>query len=39
MEKKLEESFREFGLRWREQATRVSPPISEEEIVELFLQA
>ncbi|XP_070043287.1 uncharacterized protein [Nicotiana tomentosiformis] len=39
MEKKPEESFREFGLRWREQVTRVSPPIDEEEMVKLFLQA
>ncbi|XP_075082416.1 uncharacterized protein LOC142166829 [Nicotiana tabacum] len=39
MEKKPEESFREFGLRWREQAVRVSPPIDEEEMVKLFLQA
>ncbi|XP_070004143.1 uncharacterized protein [Nicotiana sylvestris] len=39
MEKKPEESFREFELRWREQAARVSPPIGEEEMVELFLQA
>ncbi|XP_070028104.1 uncharacterized protein LOC107768811 isoform X2 [Nicotiana tabacum] len=39
MEKKPEESFRKFGLRWREQASRVSTPIGEEEIVELFLQA
>ncbi|XP_070055432.1 uncharacterized protein [Nicotiana tomentosiformis] len=39
MEKKPEENFREFGLRWREQAARVSPPIDEEEMVKLFLQA
>ncbi|XP_070055314.1 uncharacterized protein [Nicotiana tomentosiformis] len=39
MEKKLEESFREFGLGWREQAALVSPPIDEEEMVKLFLQA
>ncbi|XP_070014078.1 uncharacterized protein [Nicotiana sylvestris] len=39
MEKKPEKSFREFGLRWREQAARVSTPISEEEMVELFIQA
>ncbi|XP_070028585.1 uncharacterized protein [Nicotiana sylvestris] len=39
MEKKPEESFREFGLRWREQAVRVSTPIGEEEMVKLFLQA
>ncbi|XP_075079610.1 uncharacterized protein LOC107800148 [Nicotiana tabacum] len=39
MEKKPEESFREFGLRWREQAARANTPIGEEEMVELFLQA
>ncbi|XP_070007784.1 uncharacterized protein [Nicotiana sylvestris] len=39
MEKKPEESFREFGLRWREQATWVSLTVGEEEMVELFLQA
>nr|XP_033514856.1 uncharacterized protein LOC117279421 [Nicotiana tomentosiformis] len=39
MEKKPEESFREFGHRWREQAARVCPPIDEEEMVKLFLQA
>ncbi|XP_033509539.2 uncharacterized protein [Nicotiana tomentosiformis] len=39
MEKKPEESFREFGLRWREQVARVSPPIDKEEMVKLFLQA
>ncbi|XP_070009812.1 uncharacterized protein [Nicotiana sylvestris] len=37
MEKKSEESFREFGLRWREQVVRVNTPIDEEEMVELFL--
>ncbi|XP_070054868.1 uncharacterized protein [Nicotiana tomentosiformis] len=39
MEKKPEESFREFGLRWREQAARVSPPLDEEEMVKKFQQA
>ncbi|XP_070042473.1 uncharacterized protein [Nicotiana tomentosiformis] len=39
MEKKHEESFREFGLRWKEQAARVSPPFDEEEMVKIFLQA
>ncbi|XP_075081469.1 uncharacterized protein LOC107813302 [Nicotiana tabacum] len=38
MEKKPKESFREFGLRWREQAARVNTPIGEEEMVELFLK-
>ncbi|XP_070020642.1 uncharacterized protein [Nicotiana sylvestris] len=39
MEKKPEESFREFGLRWREQVARANTPIGEEEMVEFFLQA
>ncbi|XP_070052594.1 uncharacterized protein [Nicotiana tomentosiformis] len=39
MEKKPKESFREFGLRWREQAARFSPPIDEEEMIKLFIQA
>ncbi|XP_070003320.1 uncharacterized protein [Nicotiana sylvestris] len=39
MEKKSEESFREFGLRWREKVSQVSTPIGEKEVVELFLQA
>ncbi|XP_070043070.1 uncharacterized protein [Nicotiana tomentosiformis] len=39
IEKKPEESFGEFGLRWREQAARVNPPINEEEMVKIFLQA
>ncbi|XP_070002685.1 uncharacterized protein [Nicotiana sylvestris] len=39
MEKKSEESFRKFGLRWREQTARVDTLIGEEEMVELFLQA
>ncbi|XP_016454945.2 uncharacterized protein LOC107779115 [Nicotiana tabacum] len=39
MEKKPEESFREFGLRWREQAARVNTPIGEEEMVEIFLKS
>ncbi|XP_070054120.1 uncharacterized protein [Nicotiana tomentosiformis] len=39
MEKKPEESFREFGFRWREQPARVSLLIDDEEMVNLFLQA
>jgi len=39
MGKKPKESFREFGLRWREQAARVNTPIGKEEMVEFFLQA
>uniref|UniRef100_A0A1U7XHT2 Uncharacterized protein LOC104234196 n=1 Tax=Nicotiana sylvestris TaxID=4096 RepID=A0A1U7XHT2_NICSY len=33
MEKKPNESFREYGLRWREQAARVNPSMEENEMV------
>ncbi|XP_070019721.1 uncharacterized protein [Nicotiana sylvestris] len=39
MEKKPNESFREYGLRWREQVARVNPLMEEDEMVEYFLQA
>ncbi|XP_019257819.1 PREDICTED: early nodulin-75-like [Nicotiana attenuata] len=39
MEKKPNESFREYELRWREQAARVNPPMEEKEMVEYILQA
>ncbi|XP_070021259.1 uncharacterized protein [Nicotiana sylvestris] len=39
MEKKPNESFREYRLRWREQAARVNPPMEEKEMVGYFLQA
>ncbi|XP_070026518.1 uncharacterized protein [Nicotiana sylvestris] len=39
LEKKNNESFREYGFRWRDQATRVDPPIKESEMVDYFLQA
>ncbi|XP_070004980.1 uncharacterized protein [Nicotiana sylvestris] len=39
MEKKPNESFMEYGLRWREKAARVNPPMEEKEMVEYFLQA
>ncbi|XP_070014922.1 uncharacterized protein [Nicotiana sylvestris] len=39
IEKKPNESFREYGFKWREQATRVNPPMEEDEMVEYFLQA
>jgi len=38
-EKKHNESFREYGFRWREQAARVDPPMKESEMVDYFLQA
>ncbi|XP_060179392.1 uncharacterized protein LOC132609432 [Lycium barbarum] len=39
LKKKVTESFREFAVRWREQAARVKPPMREREMVETFLQA
>ncbi|XP_070040394.1 uncharacterized protein [Nicotiana tomentosiformis] len=39
VEKRPNESFREYGFRWREQAARVYPPMEEDEMVEYFLQA
>ncbi|XP_019246316.1 PREDICTED: uncharacterized protein LOC109225964 [Nicotiana attenuata] len=39
LEKKPEESFREYGFRCREQAARVDPPMKESDMVDYFLQA
>ncbi|XP_070035362.1 uncharacterized protein [Nicotiana tomentosiformis] len=39
VEKRPNESFREYGFRWREQIARVYPPMEEDEMVEYFLQA
>ncbi|XP_070023351.1 uncharacterized protein [Nicotiana sylvestris] len=39
IEKKYNESFREYGFWWREQAARVDPPMKESEMVDYFLQA
>ncbi|XP_070003023.1 uncharacterized protein [Nicotiana sylvestris] len=39
IEKNPSESFMEYDFRWREQATRVNPPMEEREMVEYFLQA
>ncbi|XP_070029361.1 uncharacterized protein [Nicotiana sylvestris] len=39
IEKKPSESFREYGFRWREPATRVNPPMEEDKMVEYFIQA
>ncbi|XP_070024981.1 uncharacterized protein [Nicotiana sylvestris] len=38
MKKKLAESFREYVVRWREQASRVKPPMDEHELITVFLQ-
>ncbi|PHT62687.1 hypothetical protein T459_33479 [Capsicum annuum] len=37
--KKNTESFREYAIRWCEQAARVKPPMKESKIVEVFIQA
>ncbi|XP_060194989.1 uncharacterized protein LOC132624187 [Lycium barbarum] len=39
LKKKVTKSFREFAIRWCEQAARVKPPMREGEMVETFLQA
>ncbi|XP_075095262.1 uncharacterized protein LOC142173548 [Nicotiana tabacum] len=36
--KKTAESFREYAIKWREQAARVKPPMDETEMVNVFLQ-
>ena len=37
MEKKYDESFKDYALRWRTMATQVQPPFVEKEITMLFL--
>ncbi|XP_049394536.1 uncharacterized protein LOC125858774 [Solanum stenotomum] len=39
MRKKTTENFREYAVRWREQAARVKPSIKESEMIDVFLQA
>ncbi|XP_070004589.1 uncharacterized protein [Nicotiana sylvestris] len=39
LKKKTAESFREYDVKWREQAARVKPPMDEIEMVTVFLQA
>ncbi|XP_070022212.1 uncharacterized protein [Nicotiana sylvestris] len=39
LNKKSSESFREYTVKWREQAFRVKPPMDEVEMVTVFLQA
>ncbi|XP_015075903.1 uncharacterized protein LOC107020089 [Solanum pennellii] len=39
MRKKTTENFREYAIRWREQAARVKPPMKESEMIDVFLQA
>ncbi|KAK4730909.1 hypothetical protein R3W88_023897 [Solanum pinnatisectum] len=38
MKQKSNESYREFVYRWRNEASRVRPPMSEKEIVEVFVR-
>jgi len=38
MKKKPSESFREFAIKWREQASRVKPPLKDQELIDIFLQ-
>ncbi|XP_060200128.1 uncharacterized protein LOC132628360 [Lycium barbarum] len=37
--KKPTESFREYAIKWREQAARVKPPMKESVMINVFLQA
>ncbi|XP_070015068.1 uncharacterized protein [Nicotiana sylvestris] len=39
LKKKSSESFREYAVKWREQAARMKPPMDETEMVSVFLQA
>ncbi|XP_075103151.1 uncharacterized protein LOC142177954 [Nicotiana tabacum] len=39
LKKKSVESFREYVVKWNEQAPRVKPPMDETEMVSVFLQA
>ena len=39
LKKKNTKSFKEYAIRWREQAARVKPPMKESKIVEVFIQA
>ncbi|XP_070054267.1 uncharacterized protein [Nicotiana tomentosiformis] len=39
LKKKPTESFREYTIKWREQAARVKPPMDDHELITVFLQA
>ena len=39
MRNKTTENFREYAIRWREQAARVKQPMKESEMIDVFLQA
>ncbi|XP_075113020.1 uncharacterized protein LOC142182634 [Nicotiana tabacum] len=39
LKKEPSESFREYAIKWREQAARVTPPMDDPELITVFLQA
>ncbi|XP_070055372.1 uncharacterized protein [Nicotiana tomentosiformis] len=39
MKKKPTESFREYAIKWKEQASRVKPPMDDHELIIVFFQA
>ncbi|KAJ8526239.1 hypothetical protein K7X08_028716 [Anisodus acutangulus] len=39
LEKKSTETFREYAMRWREEAAKVQPPMAESEMTTLFVQS
>ncbi|XP_070048872.1 uncharacterized protein [Nicotiana tomentosiformis] len=39
LKKKPTESFREYAIKWREQAARVKPSMDDHELITVFLQA
>nr|XP_018630890.1 uncharacterized protein LOC108947422 [Nicotiana tomentosiformis] len=39
LKKKPTESFREYAIKWREQAARVKPPMDDHELINVFLLA
>ncbi|XP_075105398.1 uncharacterized protein LOC107790032 [Nicotiana tabacum] len=39
LKKKPSESFREYAIKWREQAARIKPPMDDHELIIVFLQA
>ncbi|KAH0682673.1 hypothetical protein KY285_020179 [Solanum tuberosum] len=39
MRKKANKSFREYVIKWREQAAQVKPPLDEKELVDIFIEA
>ena len=38
IKQKSTENYREYALRWRKEAARVQPPMSEREITEMFIR-